>query len=97
MRFGRLSVVWLCGLDRRWVESSTRLGGFRLRALKKTPEAPYTKGYERYYPPTNFFAEEHTTCVDGRATTRHLHGRVQLTVRYATVKVSAESADAVSR
>jgi hypothetical protein len=24
----------------RWVESSTRLGGFR--ALKKTPEAPYT-------------------------------------------------------
>ena len=37
MRVGRPSVVWLCGL---WVESSTRLGGFR--ALKKTPDAPYT-------------------------------------------------------
>ena len=30
----------VCGLDKVWVESSTRLGGFR--ALKKTPEAPYT-------------------------------------------------------
>ena len=39
MRVGRPSVVWLCGLE-RWMESSTRLGGFR--ALKKTPEAPYT-------------------------------------------------------
>jgi hypothetical protein len=39
VRVGRPSVVWLCGLE-RWMESSTRLGGFR--ALKKTPEAPYT-------------------------------------------------------
>ena len=29
----------------RWVESSTRLGGFR--ALKKTPEAPYTTKSEQ--------------------------------------------------
>ena len=36
---GRPSVVWLCGLD-GGVESITSLGGFR--ALKKTPEAPYT-------------------------------------------------------
>ena len=54
-------------------------------------------GCERKSHGSNFFAGVHTTCVDGRATTRHLHGRVQLTVRYATVKVSAESADAVSR
>jgi len=55
------------------------------------------KGYERYYPPTNFFAEEHTTCVDGRATARHLHGITERAARCDTVKVSAESADAVAR
>ena len=35
--------------------------------------------------------------MDGRATTRHLHGKMERAVRCLTVKVSAESADAVSR
>ena len=51
-----------------------------------------------YYHGSNFFAGEHRSCVpDGRATTRHLHGRTERGARCATVKVSAESADAVSR
>ena len=40
VRVGRPSVVWLCGLYGWSGQSSTRLGG--VRALKKTPEAPYT-------------------------------------------------------
>jgi hypothetical protein len=35
--------------------------------------------------------------VDGRATTRHVHGITERTARCDTVKVPAESADAVSR
>ena len=42
-----LSHVWLCGLD-GWSPVQSRLGGFR--ALKKTPEAPYTtKVNYRYF------------------------------------------------
>ena len=35
--------------------------------------------------------------VDGRATARHLHGKIERAARCLTVKVPAESADAVSR
>ena len=42
-------------------------------------------------------AKQHRSCVDGRATARHLHGKMERAVRCFTVKVSAESADAVSR
>jgi hypothetical protein len=41
--------------------------------------------------------KEHRRCVDGRATTRHVHGITERTARCDTVKVPAESADAVSR
>ena len=58
--------------------------------------APLT-GSGLKYPPTNFCAKEHRSCVDGRATARHLHGKMERAVRCLTVKVSAESADAVSR
>ena len=47
-------------------------------------------------PGTRFSAEEHRARVDGRATTRHLHGNIERAVRCVTVKVSAESAGAVA-
>ena len=48
------------------------------------------------YPPDELFAKEHRSCVDGRATARHLHGKMERAVRCLTVKVPAESADAVT-
>ena len=54
------------------------------------------RGVVEIIPSTGHSAKEHRARVDGRATTRHLHGRILLTVRYATVKVSAESAGAVA-
>jgi len=43
----------------RWVESSTRLGGFR--ALKKTPEAPYTIKVNNREPTCNPQAQPPST------------------------------------
>ena len=54
-------------------------------------------GFERYCPPTRIDAKEHRSCADGRASTRHLHGITERAARCDTVKVPAESADAVSR
>ena len=48
-------------------------------------------------PITRFCAKEHRARVDGRATARHLHCKIERAVRCHTVKVSAESAGAVSR
>ena len=49
-----------------------------------------------FVPITRFSAEEHRARVDGRATARHLHGKIERAVRCVTVKVSAESAGAVA-
>ena len=54
-------------------------------------------GSERKSHGFTFDAKEHRSCVDGRATTRHLHGTTERAARCGTVKVPAESADAVSR
>ena len=54
-------------------------------------------GCERKSHGLHFCAKEHRSCVDGRATTRHLHGTTERAARCGTVKVPAESADAVSR
>eukprot|EP00964_Phaeocystis_antarctica_P033682 scaffold19098_cov33-Phaeocystis_antarctica.AAC.1 len=54
-------------------------------------------GFERYCPPTRISSEEHRSCADGRASTRHLHGITRATPRSGTVKVPAESAGAVAR
>ena len=54
-------------------------------------------GCELNCAPDELFAKEHRSCVDGRATARHLHGTTERAARCDTVKVSAESADAVSR
>eukprot|EP00964_Phaeocystis_antarctica_P011978 scaffold6611_cov57-Phaeocystis_antarctica.AAC.2 len=39
--------------------------------------------------------KEHRSCADGRASTRHLHGKTERAARCLTVKVSAESAGTV--
>jgi hypothetical protein len=46
--------------------------------------------------PNELFVEGTQSRVDGRATTRHLHGTTERAARCGTVKVSAESFDAVS-
>ena len=50
----------------------------------------------QFVPITRFCAEEHRARVDGRATARHFHGKIERAVRCHTVKVSAESAGAVA-
>ena len=50
----------------------------------------------QFIPITRFCAEEHRARVDGRATARHLHGKIERAARCLTVKVSAESAGAVA-
>ena len=49
-----------------------------------------------FIPMTRFCAEEHRARVDGRATARHLHGKIERAARCLTMKVSAESAGAVA-
>ena len=56
----------------------------------------FTGGLVEFAPGTRFCAKEHRARVDGRATPRHLHGNIERAVRCVTVKVSAESAGAVS-
>ena len=53
----------------------------------------HVTGLAQFIPITRFCAEEHRARVDGRATDRHLHGKIE---RCLTVKVSAESAGAVA-
>ena len=50
-----------------------------------------------YYAPARASSRVHRSCADGRASTRHLHGTTERAARCGTVKVPAESADAVSR
>ena len=59
-------------------------------------ESRYT-GSGRNYAPALISSEEHRSCADGRASTRHLHGITERTSRCDTVKVPAESAGAVAR
>jgi hypothetical protein len=47
-------------------------------------------------PSRDFCAKEHRARVHGRATARHLHGKIERAARCLTVKVSAESAGAVA-
>ena len=54
-------------------------------------------GYELNYAPARISSEEHRSCADGRASTRHLHGKIARAARCLTVKVPAESAGAVAR
>ena len=52
----------------------------------------------QYCPHDDTFAQgTQIICADGRASTRHLHGRTARGARCATVKVPAESARAVAR
>ena len=54
-------------------------------------------GFERYCPPTRVSSRVPSARADGRASTRHLHGKTEHTARCLTVKVPAESAGAVAR
>eukprot|EP00964_Phaeocystis_antarctica_P100621 scaffold66216_cov41-Phaeocystis_antarctica.AAC.2 len=59
---------------------------------------PHLPGFERYNcPPTRASSRVHRACADGRASTRHLHGKTERAARCLTVKVPAESAGAVAR
>ena len=54
------------------------------------------RGLVEFIPIARFSVKEHCARVEGRAIARHPHGRTAHAVRCATVKVSAESADAVA-
>ena len=78
MRVGRPSVLSGCVvyIYSIWVESSTRLGGFR--ALKKTTEAPYT---------TKVNYRKHTTAVEPPKTTkRYARGMAPLYKRASKIR-----------
>jgi hypothetical protein len=54
------------------------------------------RGLVEFVPMTRFCAKEHRARVDGRATARHLHGKIERAARCLTVKISVESAGAVA-
>jgi hypothetical protein len=54
------------------------------------------RGLAQFISITRFCAKEHRARVDGRATARHLHGKIERAARCLTVRVSAESAGAVA-
>ena len=56
----------------------------------------HVTGLAQFIPITRFCAKEHRAREDGRATARHLHGKIERAARCLTVKVSAESAGAVA-
>ena len=60
------------------------------------PPHMFLRGLAQLIPITRFCAEEHRARVDGRATARHLHGKIERAARCLTVKVTAESAGAVA-
>jgi hypothetical protein len=56
----------------RWVESSTRLGGFR--TLKKTTEAPYTTKVNYRKPTSRGTTRHRAVCGAAQARMAHEHG-----------------------
>ena len=69
---------------------------FKRRGSVYTLAGGLQGGLVEFDPITRFCAEEHRARVGGRATARHLHGKIERAVRCLTVKVSAESAGAVA-
>ena len=69
----------------------------RLRRLPSGRDYIYIRGVVEITPRLRFSSREHRSCADGRASTRHLHGKIERTARCLTVKAPAESAGAVAR